>query len=74
VLITFKWLLNQLKVLKERLRDVNYNDLEALKDHLMLNINLAYIKLAKYYAKFNDAPVCYAATILLSSIRITNTI
>ena len=64
MLITFKWLLNQLKALKERLKDVNYDDPKAPKDYLILNVNLAYAKLAKYYAKFNDAPIYYAATIL----------
>ena len=30
----------------------------------MLNVNPPYAKLAKQYAKFNDAPIYYAATIL----------
>ena len=64
VLITFKQLLNQLKALKERLKDVNYNDPKAPKDYLILNINLAYIKLIKYYTKFNNTPIYYTTTIL----------
>jgi hypothetical protein len=43
---------------------VNYKNLNAPKDYLVTNVNLAYSKLAKYYAKFNDAPVYSAATIL----------
>jgi hypothetical protein len=43
---------------------VNYEDLDALEDYLVINVNLAHSKLAKYYAKFNDAPVYYTATIL----------
>jgi hypothetical protein len=43
---------------------VNYEDLDALEDYLVTNVNLAHSKLAKYYAKFNDAPVYYTATIL----------
>ena len=64
VLVTFEWLLTELEVLKDRLRDVDYNDPAAPEDHLMLNVNLAHAKLAKYYAKFDDAPVYYAATVL----------
>lgn len=64
VLITFEWLLDQLEALKERLKDIDYDDPEAPEDHLMLNVNLAHAKLAKYYAKFDDAPVYYAATVL----------
>jgi hypothetical protein len=43
---------------------VNYKDLDAPKDYLVTYVNLAYNKLAEYYAKFNNAPVYYAATIL----------
>jgi hypothetical protein len=43
---------------------VNYRDLDAPKDYLITNVNLAHSKLAEYYAKFNDAPVYYTATIL----------
>jgi hypothetical protein len=43
---------------------VNYKDPNAPKDYLVTNVNLAHSKLTKYYAKSNDAPVCYAATIL----------
>ena len=64
MLITFEWLLGQLEAVKERLKDINYNDSEASEDHLMVNVNLAHTKLSKYYAKFDDAPVYYAATIL----------
>jgi hypothetical protein len=64
VLIIFEWLLDQLEALKERLKAVDYDDLEAPEDHLMLNVNLAHAKLAKYYAKLNDATVYYAATVL----------
>jgi hypothetical protein len=60
----FEWLLDQLEALKERLKDIDYDDPEAPEDHLMLNVNLAHAKLAKYYAKFDDAPVYYAATVL----------
>ncbi|KAA8623874.1 Dimer-Tnp-hAT domain-containing protein [Pyrenophora tritici-repentis] len=47
-----------------RLKDVNYEDLDAPEDHLITNVNLAHCKLAKYYAKFDNAPVYYTATIL----------
>jgi hypothetical protein len=43
---------------------VNYKDLDAPKDYLITNVNLAHSKLTKYYAKFNNAPVYYTATIL----------
>ncbi|KAG9379961.1 Dimer-Tnp-hAT domain containing protein [Pyrenophora tritici-repentis] len=36
----------------------------APEDHLITNVNLAHCKLAKYYAKFDNAPVYYTATIL----------
>jgi hypothetical protein len=64
VLITFEWLLNQLKALKDRLREVDYNNPDAPKDYLVANVNLAHAKLCEYYAKFNNAPVYYAATVL----------
>jgi len=64
VLITFEWLLNELEALKERLKDIDYNDPLAPEDHLMLNVNLAHKKLSQYYSKFDDAPVYYAATVL----------
>ena len=64
MLITFEWLLNQLKALKDRLSEVNYNDLDAPEDHLVANVNLAHVKLSAYYAKFDNAPVYYAATVL----------
>ncbi|KAG9383702.1 Dimer-Tnp-hAT domain containing protein [Pyrenophora tritici-repentis] len=50
--------------LKDRLKDVNYEDLDAPEDHLITNVNLAHCKLAEYYAKFDNAPVYYTATIL----------
>jgi hypothetical protein len=43
---------------------VNYEDLDAPKDYLVTNVNLTHSKLAEYYAKFDNAPVYYAATIL----------
>ena len=64
VLVTFEWLLDQLEALKDRLKDVNYEDPDAPEDHLITNVNLAHSKLAEYYAKFDDAPVYYTATIL----------
>jgi hypothetical protein len=64
VLITFEWLLDELEALKDRLMEVDHNNLDALEDHLKLNVNLAHQKLSQYYAKFDDAPVYYAATIL----------
>jgi hypothetical protein len=42
VLITFKWLLNELKALKDRLIEVDYNALNALKNYLKLNVNLTH--------------------------------
>lgn len=64
VLITFEWLLDQLEQLKDRLRDVDFDNADAPEDHLMININAAHTKILEYYAKFDDAPVYYAATIL----------
>ncbi|KAG9386078.1 hypothetical protein A1F94_002828 [Pyrenophora tritici-repentis] len=37
---------------------------DAPEDHLITNVNLAHCKLAEYYAKFDNAPVYYTATIL----------
>lgn len=64
VLITFEWLLDQLEALKDRLKEVDYNDPDSPEDHLMTNVNLAHAKLSTYYAKFDDAPVYYVATVL----------
>ena len=64
MLITFEWLLNQLEALKDRLKEVDYNDLDAPEDHLVENVNLAHAKLCAYYAKFNNAPVYYVTTVL----------
>jgi hypothetical protein len=64
VLITFEWLLNKLEALKDRLREVDYNDPDAPEDHLVANVSLAHAKLCTYYAKFDNAPVYYAAIVL----------
>ncbi|KAF7565465.1 hypothetical protein PtrM4_048990 [Pyrenophora tritici-repentis] len=64
VLVTFEWLLDQLEALKDRLKDINYEDPDAPEDHLVTHVNLAHSKLAEYYEKFDNAPVYYAATIL----------
>jgi hypothetical protein len=64
VLVTFEWLLDELEALKDRLKDVDYNDPAAPEDHLKLNINLAHQELSQYYAKFDDTSVYYAATVL----------
>lgn len=64
VLVTFEWLLDQFDALKDRLKDVDYEDPDSPEDHLIANVNLAHTKLSEYYAKFDDAPVYYAATIL----------
>jgi hypothetical protein len=64
VLVTFEWLLDELEALKDRLTEVDYDDPDAPEDHLKLNVNLAHQKLSQYYAKFDDAPVYYAATVL----------
>jgi hypothetical protein len=34
------------------------------EDHLVANVNLAHAKLCAYYAKSDNAPVYYAATVL----------
>jgi hypothetical protein len=47
-----------------KLRKINYNNPDAPKDHLITNVNFAHTKIAEYYARFDDAPVYYAATIL----------
>ncbi|CAE7020113.1 hypothetical protein PTTW11_03010 [Pyrenophora teres f. teres] len=53
-----------LEALKDRLKDVNYEDPDAPEDYLVTHVNLAYSKLAEYYEKFDNAPVYYAATVL----------
>jgi hypothetical protein len=45
VLITFEWFLDELEALKDRLKDVDYDDLAAPEDHRKLNVNLAHQKL-----------------------------
>jgi hypothetical protein len=42
VLVTFEWLLDELEALKDRLKDVDYDDPAAPKDYLKLNVNLAH--------------------------------
>jgi len=42
VLVTFEWLLDELEALKDRLIEVNYDDLYTLEDCLKLNVNLAH--------------------------------
>jgi hypothetical protein len=64
VLLTFEWLLDELEAFKDRLMEVDYDEPDAPEDHLKLNVNLAHQKLSQYYAKFDDAPVYYAATVL----------
>ena len=42
VLVTYEWLLDQLEALKDRLKDVNYEDVDAPEDYLITNVNLAH--------------------------------
>ena len=64
VLVTFERLLGELEALKDCLKDIDYDDLAASEDHLKLKVNFAHQRLSRYYAKFDKAPVYYAATIL----------
>lgn len=64
VLVTSEWLLDELESLKDRLTEVDYDNPDAPEDYLKLNVNLAHQKLSQYYARFDDAPVYYAATVL----------
>ena len=43
---------------------MNYEDSDAPKDYLVINVNLAHSKLAEYYVKFEDTPVYYITMIL----------
>jgi hypothetical protein len=43
--------------------DYNAHD-EAPKDHLAINFRAAWAKISEYYAKLDDSPAYYAATIL----------
>jgi hypothetical protein len=43
--------------------DYNAHD-EAPKEHLAINLRAAWAKISEYYAKLDDSPAYYAATIL----------
>ncbi|KAF1934615.1 hypothetical protein EJ02DRAFT_303935, partial [Clathrospora elynae] len=55
--------------IKDRLKDFDYDNPAAPEDHLIVNINHAHQKLSKYYAKFDDMPVYYAAIVLHSHYK-----
>ncbi|RYN17080.1 hypothetical protein AA0121_g12250 [Alternaria tenuissima] len=71
VLITFEWLLAQLKSQKERLQSIDYEDPNAPEDHLKTNVNNAHAKLSEYYDKLRDSPIYFAATILHPTYKYT---
>ncbi|KAF2194220.1 hypothetical protein K469DRAFT_548714, partial [Zopfia rhizophila CBS 207.26] len=43
---------------------VDFNEADALEDHLVINVRAEWNKLQKYYKKLDDLPVYYAVTIL----------
>jgi hypothetical protein len=61
VIPTFDWLLKQLHDLRDRLREVDYEDNDAPEDHLLINLNAAYLKIDEYYSKLNMSAAYYAA-------------
>lgn len=61
VIPTFEWLIKRLEALRERVMEIDYNDVDAPEDHLKTNLNLAIQKINHYYVKFEDAPAYYAA-------------
>jgi hypothetical protein len=61
VIPTFEWLLKQLQDLRDQLREVDYEDDDAPEDHLLINLNAAYLKIDEYYSKLNVSAAYYAA-------------
>jgi hypothetical protein len=61
---TFEYLLAQFEQLAESFTAVDYNEADAPEDHLEINVTAAHTKLSKYYAKLEDSPAYYGATIL----------
>ncbi|KAF1976182.1 hypothetical protein BU23DRAFT_456179, partial [Bimuria novae-zelandiae CBS 107.79] len=49
--------------------NVNFNDVNALEDHIKATYNIAYTKILKYLRKLKDAPAYYAACYLYLHIK-----
>lgn len=61
VLPTFDWLVNRMEDQKERLKNAKLEDPDGPEDHVLINVNLALLKLSKYYTKLKDSPAYYIA-------------
>ena len=64
VLPTFDYLVERLDGMILRLEQVDFTDEDAPEDHLLINLRLAYLKVAQYYKRFEETPAYYVAACL----------
>jgi len=64
IIPTFEAILKAYESLSEQYTSINFNEADALEDHLVINVRAGWKKLRKYYEKLDDSPAYYAATIL----------
>jgi hypothetical protein len=60
----FEYLLNTYKNLATTFEAVNYESFDAPEDHLAINVRAGCSKLADYYAKLDESPYYFIATLL----------
>jgi hypothetical protein len=60
----FEYVLHSLKARTQLYDHVNFNKLDAPKDHLIINLRAAQAKVNDYYTKLEHSPAYYAAVCL----------
>jgi hypothetical protein len=64
VLLTFNYLVKRLNRIILRLKQVDFIDEDAPKDYLLINLQLAYFKIAQYYKRFKETLAYYVTACL----------
>jgi hypothetical protein len=64
VLLTFNYLVKRLNRIILQLKQVDFIDKDAFKDYLLINLQLAYLKIAQYYKRFKETLAYYVAAYL----------
>jgi hypothetical protein len=52
-----------------RLKQVDFTNEDAPKDYLLINLRLAYLKIAQYYKRFKETLAYYVAACLHLSYK-----
>jgi len=64
VIPTFEHVLRYYEDLVEEYQEVDFNEMDAPENYLIINLKAAWIKAQKYWEKIDDSPAYYAATTL----------